>query len=194
MKRGPQGQVVRRTTLPEPFMAFVPKPLPPQPPLQWDTGLYDLLEQANRALGRLDGVATLLPDPSLFLYLYVRKEAVLSSQIEGTQSSFSDLLLCESQAVPGIPIPDVQEVSHYVAALNHGLARLREGFPLSLRLIREIHAVLLTEGRGSSQTPGEFHRSQNWVGGTRPSTALFVPPPPEEIMPCMSDLENVSSM
>jgi Fic family protein len=138
----------------------------------------------------LDGVATLLPDPSLFLYLYVRKEAVLSSQIEGTQSSFSDLLLYESEEAPSVPLRDVQEVSRYVAALTHGLTRLREGFPLSLRLFREIHEVLLSEGRGSQQTPGEFRRSQNWIGGSRPGNALFVPPPPEEVMPCMSVLEK----
>jgi Fic family protein len=142
------------------------------PELHLDATFYDLLEHANRALGRLDGVATLLPDPSLFLYLYVRKEAVLSSQIEGTQSSFSDLLLFESDAVPGVPIDDVQEVSRYVSALNHGLSRLRQGFPLSARLIREIHGVLLAGGRGSDKTPGEFRTSQNWIGGTRPGNAL----------------------
>jgi Fic family protein len=158
--------------------------------LQLDGNLYDLIELANRALGRLDGLTTLLPEPSLFLYLYVRKEALLSSQIEGTQSSFSDLLLYEIEEVPGVPLDDVQEVSRYVAALNHGLARLRNGFPLSLRLIREIHKVLLSEGRGSQQTPGEFRHSQNWVGGTRPGNALFVPPPPTEVMPCLGDLEN----
>src|SRR5258708_5505496 len=130
MMRGPQGRHVRRGAAPETYQAFVPNDLPPTPELRLDVRFYDLLEHANRALGRLDGVATLLPDPSLFLYLYVRKEAVLSSQIEGTQSSFSDLLLFESDVVPGVPIDDVQEVSHYVSALNHGLSRLRGGFPL----------------------------------------------------------------
>jgi len=158
--------------------------------LQLNGNLYDLIERANRALGRLDGITTLLPEPSLFLYFYVRKEAVLSSQIEGTQSSFSDLLLYEIEEVPGVPLDDVQEVSRYVAALNHGLMRMREGFPLSLRLIREIHQVLLSEGRGSEQTPGEFRRSQNWIGGTRPGNALFVPPPPTEVLPCLGDLEK----
>lgn len=190
MERGPQGYYIPNTTTQETFMAFVPKPLPPIPALRWDTNLYDLLERANRALGRLDGLTTLLPEPSLFLYLYVRKEALLSSQIEGTQSSFSDLLLYEIEEVPGVPLDDVQEVSRYVAALNHGLARLREGFPLSLRLIREIHQVLMSEGRGSEQTPGEFRRTQNWVGGTRPGNALFVPPPPTELMSCLGELEK----
>jgi len=187
MNRGVQGKLVRQTTASEPFEAFVPFALPPDPPLDVD---LDLLEQANRAVGRLDALTLLLPDPSLFLYFYVRKEAVVSSQIEGTQSSLSDLLLHEYHEVPGVPIDDVEEVSQYVAALNHGLDRLRGGFPLSLRLIREIHGILLSKGRGSNQTPGEFRRSQNWVGGTRPGNARFVPPPPEELMACMGDLEK----
>jgi len=168
--------------------AFVPPPLPPQPPVRLDT-VQVLLEQANQALGRLDGLASVLPDLSLFLYAYVRKEAVLSSQIEGTQSSLSDLVLFESAEAPGVPLEDVQEVSNYVAALGHGLDRLRGGFPLSLRLIREIHQVLLSKGRGSSKEPGEFRRSQNWIGGTRPGNAAFVPPPPDLVMECMGQLE-----
>jgi Fic family protein len=153
-------------------------------------GLQVLLEQANQALGRLDGLASLLPDLSLILYAYVRKEAVLSSQIEGTQSSLSDLLLFENSEAPGVPIQDVQEVSNYVAALNHGMARLRGGFPLSLRLIREIHKILLSHGRGSNKEPGEFRRSQNWIGGTRPGNAVFVPAPPDLVTECMGQLEN----
>jgi Fic family protein len=164
--------------------------LPPTPPLELDTELHDLLERANRALGRLDGLATLLPDRSLFLYFYIRKEAVLSSQIEGTQSSISELLLFEDEELPGIPLDDVREVSRYVAAMNHGLERLREGFPLSLRLIRELHAALLSGGRGSELTPGEFRRSQNWIGGTRPGNALFVPPPEDQVLACMGALEK----
>jgi Fic family protein len=132
----------------------------------------------------------MLPDLRLFLYAYVRKEAVLSSQIEGTQSSLSDLLLFENNEAPGVPIQDVQEVSNYVAALNHGLTRMRGGFPLSLRLIREIHGVLLSKGRGSAKEPGEFRRSQNWIGGTRPGNALFVPPPPDLVTECMGELEK----
>ena len=169
--------------------AFVPPPLPPDPPLCLG-GLELLIEQANQSLGRLDGLASVLPDLDLFLYAYVRKEAVLSSQIEGTQSSLSDLLLFENDAAPGAPVRDVQEVSNYVAALNHGLSRLRGGFPLSLRLIREIHAVLLAHGRGRSKEPGEFRRSQNWIGGTRPGNAAFVPPPPERVMECLGKLEK----
>jgi len=170
--------------------AFVPYPLPPKPPLEIDGDLQDLIDRALLALGRLDTIATLLPDPSLFLYMYVRKEAVLSSQIEGTQSSFSDLLLFESEEAPGVPLDDVQEVSNYVAAMTHGLERLRGGFPLSLRLFREIHRVLLSTGRGSEREPGDFRRSQNWVGGTRPGNAAFVPPPASSIADCMGDLEK----
>jgi Fic family protein len=155
-----------------------------------DGGLQPLLEAAVLALGRLDGVSTLLPDKALFLYTYVRKEAVLSSQIEGTQSSLSDLLLFELDEAPGVPLDDVVEVSNYVAALDYGLARLREGFPLSNRLIREIHGVLLSRGRGSGKDPGEFRRSQNWIGGTRPGNAVFVPPPHTVVPDCMSALER----
>ncbi len=187
MNRGLQGRYIRQTTASEPFEAYIPFPLPPEPRVDVD---LDLLEKANRAVGRLDALTLLLPDSSLFLYSYVRKEAVLSSQIEGTQSSLSDLLLHEYGGRPGVPIRDVQEVSQYVAALHHGLERLREGFPLSLRLLREMHGILLSKGRGSAQTPGEFRRSQNWIGGTRPGNARFVPPPPENVMDCMGDLEK----
>ena len=185
------GTYVPASTAGESFQAFVPHPLPPDPPIRLANRDYDLIEKANRALGRLDGVATLLPDVSLFLYFYVRKEAVLSSQIEGTQSSFSDLLLHEENLAPGVPLHDVQEVSNYVAAMNHGLKRLREdNFPLSLRLIREVHKVLLSKGRGSDKTPGAFRRSQNWLGGTRPGNARFVPPPPSHVVDCMDNLEK----
>ncbi len=148
------------------------------------------MEQANQALGLLDGLASILPDLSLLIYMYVRKEAVLSSQIEGTQSSLSDLLLYESAEAPGVPLDDVREVSNYVAAMDHGLRRLREGFPLSLRLLREIHEILLAKGRGSAKQPGEFRTSQNWIGGTRPGNAIFVPPPPEKVMECLGALES----
>jgi Fic family protein len=168
--------------------AFIPPPLPPSPPVQLNS-LQQLLEQANQALGRLDGLASILPDLSLFIYTYVRKEAVLSSQIEGTQSSLSDLLMYENNEAPAVPIVDVEEVSNYVAAMNHGLARLRGGFPLSLRLIREIHSVLLAGGRGSEKQPGEFRTSQNWIGGTRPGNAAFVPPPPELVSECLHHFE-----
>jgi Fic family protein len=177
------------STVGEKAQAFVPAPLPPRPPIDWTPELRSKFDQALLALGRLDSVSTLLPDTSLFLYMYVRKEAVLSSMIEGTQSSLSDLLLFELDQEPGVPLDDVREVSNYVAALDHGLHLLEEGLPLSLRLFREIHGVLLTKSRGSNQTPGEFRRSQNWIGGTRPGNAAFVPPPAEEVLECMSKLE-----
>src|SRR6201997_1810783 len=183
------GTYVSTTTANETVRAFVPPPLPPNPPVDL-SGLYQQLDRANQALGRLDGLTTLLPDTRLFLYLYVRKEALLSSQIEGTKSSFSALLLFENEAVPGVPIDDVEEVSNYVAAMQHGLRRIKGGFPLSLRLIREIHAILLRGGRGANKTPGEFRRSQNWVGGSRPGNAAFVPPPPERMMECLDSLER----
>ncbi|MDD2318238.1 MAG: Fic family protein [Desulfobacterales bacterium] len=189
MKRELQGRYVTISTVGEKAQAFVPAPLPPRPPIDWTPELRSKFDQALLALGRLDSVSALLPDTSLFLYMYVRKEAVLSSMIEGTRSSLSDLLLFELDQAPGVPLDDVREVSNHVAALDHGLRRLEEGLPLSLRLFREIHGVLLTRGRGSSQTPGEFRRSQNWIGGTRPGNAAFVPPPPEAVPECMSRLE-----
>ena len=177
------------TTTGEQVRAFVPAPLPPDPPLQLDGPLQRTLEGANIALGRLDGISGLLPNPALFLYSYVRKEAVLSSQIEGTQSSLSNLLLFELEEAPGAPLDDVREVSNYVAAFDHGLGRLRGGFPLSNRLIREIHGVLLARGRGSDKDPGEFRRSQVWIGGTRPGNANFVPPPADAVQDCMTAWE-----
>src|SRR4030088_1819 len=183
------GTYVTTTVTGEPVQAFIPPKLPPHPPVEL-AGLYQHLDRANRALGRLDGLTTLLPDTKFFLYMYIRKEALLSSQIEGTQSSLSDLLLYEAEEAPGVPIDDTREVSNYVAAMNHGLRRLREGFPLSLRLIREIHEILLAKGRGSEKRPGEFRETQNWIGGTRPGNAAFVPPPPEKLMDCMAALEK----
>jgi Fic family protein len=166
----------------------VPKPLPPNPPLDLG-GLFGLLDQANAALGRLDGVSAILPDASLFLFMYVRKEAVLSSQIEGTQSSLSDLLLFELEETPGALMDDVAEVSSYVAALTYGLERLK-ALPLSLRLLREVHAQLMTNVRGADKLPGEFRRSQNWIGGSRPGNALFVPPPVEHLDGCLDQFER----
>jgi len=189
MKRKLQGHYITVSTVGENVQAFVPSPLPPEPVIKWSAELRNKFDQALLAVGRLDSVSTLLPETSLFLYMYVRKEAVLSSMIEGTQSSLADLLLFELDQEPGVPINDVQEVSNYVAALNHGLSRLHEGFPLSLRLIKEIHGVLLNKGRGSSQAPGEFRNSQNWIGGTRPGNAAFVPPPAEQVLECMGKLE-----
>ena len=173
------GEVVR---------AFVPPPLPPEPSIDV-LALLERLSLAERALGRLDGITMLLPRQELFLYMYVRKEAVLSSQIEGTQSTLSDLLRFETEAQRGQPIDDIREVSNYVDAMIYGLERL-EDLPLSLRLIREMHARLLQSGRGGTKSPGEFRRSQNWIGGTRPGNALFVPPPPTEMAGCLDALER----
>lgn len=185
-----RSHYVSSTLSGERVRAFVPPPLPPGPQELDLSSLQAILAEANQAVGRLDGMTSALPDLKLFLYSYVRKEAVLSSQIEGTQSSLSDLLLYENAETPGVPLDDVQEVSNYVAALNHGLKRMRDGFPLSLRLIREIHEVLLSKGRGSHAQPGQFRRSQNWIGGSRPGNAAYVPPPPEYVMECMGQLET----
>jgi Fic family protein len=175
---------------PEPYSCFIPSPLPPKPPLELSERLQVALDRATKALARLDGMAAVLPNPGLMLYTYVRKEAVLSSQIEGTQSSLSDLLLYESKQAPGVPLSDVKEVSNYVRAMEHGLKRLKEGFPFCLRLIKEIHGVLLKGTRGGQMQAGEFRRSQNWVGGTRPGNAGFVPPPPHEVLSAMGALEK----
>jgi Fic family protein len=175
----------------ENFRAYIPPPLPPNPTVRMD-GMLQLLERATQSLGRLDGITSVLPNTSLFIYMYVRKEALLSSQIEGTQSSFSDLLLYETTkpTVPyGMP-EDVAEVSCYVSAMNHGLKRVRGGFPVSLRLFREIHRELLSRGRGQHQMAGEFRTSQNWVGGTRPGNAMFVPPPADCLMEHLGNLEK----
>lgn len=181
------GTTIKCSVAGETYRAYIPNPLPPTPPIQIGK-LSRLLEKANVAIGRLDGLSVTLPDPSLFLYMYIRKEAVLSSQIEGTQSSLSDLLQFENQGEAGTQ--DVIEVSNYVAAMMHGLQRLKNGFPLSLRLIREMHEILLKDGRGSIKQPGEFRRSQNWIGGTRPGNAQFVPPPQEQLNGLLGNLEK----
>ncbi|BHH85770.1 Fic family protein [Desulforhopalus sp. 52FAK] len=183
------GHYITISTVGEKAEAFIPAELPPIPPIKWSSELREKFDQALLALGRLDSVSVLLPETSLFLYMYVRKEAVLSSMIEGTQASLSDLLLFEFEHQPGVPLDDVQEVSNYVAALNHGFNRLNSDFPLSLRLLKEIHSVLLSKGRGKECDPGEFRRSQNWIGGSRPGTAAFVPPPPDHVQDCMGKLE-----
>ncbi|MCE2469229.1 MAG: Fic family protein [Dehalococcoidia bacterium] len=183
------GRYEERIVAGERVRAFVPAPLPPDPPIALDGGLQQLLVDAAMALGRIDGASQTLPDAELLTYAYVRKEAVLSSQIEGTQSSLSDLMRFEAGAAPGVPLDDVREVVNYVAAMEHGLERLRGDFPLSNRLIREIHAILMRSGRGSDKTPGEFRRSQNWIGGARPGNAAYVPPPHTEVADCMGALE-----
>ena len=190
MNRGETGRYETSSTSGEAVRAFVPRPLPPLPALDLSGARQLTLEKAQLACGRLDGVSELLPNRNLFLYAYVRREAVLSSQIEGTQSSLSDLLLFELDQAPGVPFDDVVEVSNYVAALDHGVARLRDELPLSSRLLREIHGILLSRGRGADKLPGEFRRSQNWIGGTRPGNAHFVPPPPGEVPDCMTALET----
>ncbi len=190
MQRGLTGHYVPVSSAGEEARAFVPNPLPPEPKLELDGDLGCLLDAASTAIGRLDGISMVLPDPHLFLYTYIRKEAVLSSQIEGTQSSLSDLLRHEIHGAPSVPIEDVTEVSCYVSAMQHGLERLNAGEPISLRLIRDIHATLLAHGRGSTKQPGEFRRSQNWIGGSRPGNARFVPTPAHQVMECMGLLEK----
>ena len=190
MKRPLQGHYVKVATAGEAFRAFVPALLPPQPPVDWTPELRGRFDAALLALGRLDAITDLLPNAGLVLYSFVRKEAVLSSMIEGTQSSLADLMLFELDEQPGVPVEDAREVSRYVAALEHGLVRLRGGFPLSLRLIREVHEVLLGQGRGARLTPGAFRRSQVWIGGTRPGNAQFVPPPPNELDECLKHFER----
>lgn len=190
MERGTTGTYEVTAVGGETVRAFIPDPLPPRPALELAGPTQPLLERALLSLGRLDSISAMLPDSDLFLYSYVRKEAVLSSQIEGTQSSLSDLLLFEMEQAPGAPLDDVVEVSGYVRALEYGLTRLRGGLPLSSRLIREVHAELLARGRGSDKDPGEFRRSQNWIGGTRPGNAVFVPPPHTAVADCVSDLER----
>jgi len=186
------GRYVSTVAFDETVRAYVPPPLPPSPPLNISPRLLGRLSEADRAVGRLDGVAMLLPDKALFLYMYVRKEAVLSSQIEGTQSTLDDLLQYENAALAGKPLDDVTEVSNYVDAMMYGLGVIRDpnGLPLCLRLLRDMHARLLKRGRGEAKNPGEFRRSQNWLGGTRPGNAQYVPPPVNEMDACLGDLER----
>ena len=173
----------------ERYTAYIPKAMPPAPAIKIDE-VTELLERANLAVGELNGVVDAVPEPAIINYMYVRKEAVLSSQIEGTQSTLDDLLRFESDDSPGVPLDDAAEVSTYVAALNHGLERIRGGFPLSFRLIREVHKILLTNKRGHDKMPGEYRRTQNWIGGTRPGNAFFIPPPPDKVISCLDDLEK----
>lgn len=182
------GKYITQKVTGESYKAYVPPKLPPKPPVNL-TQLYPYLEKATLALAELNNIHKTIPNTSLFIYMYVRKEALLSSQIEGTQSSFSDLMLFEHHQKPEVSLEDVEEVSNYVKAINFGLQRLKEGFPLCLRLLREMHGVLLSGSRGSSKLPGEFRRSQNWIGGTRPGNALFVPPPVDHLSQVLHDFE-----
>jgi Fic family protein len=183
------GTFQSKSAFGETVKCYLPRPLPPNPPIDL-ARLANRIARADQALGRLDGITSILPSTRLFVFMYVRKEALLSSQIEGTQSSLSDLLLLENNETPFVPLDDVQEVSNYVVAMSHGLKRMSDGFPLSLRLIKEMHEKLLAHGRGSAKQPGEFRTSQNWIGGTHPGNALFVPPPPEEVVNCLGELEK----
>ncbi|MDR2143619.1 MAG: Fic family protein, partial [Treponema sp.] len=190
MKRKKQGQLLKASIVAgEVYYTYVPAPLPPAPAVDMAI-IANWLARANLAVGELNGTIEAAPNADIINYMYVRKEAVLSSQIEGTQSTLDDLLRYESNGQAGVPVGDVEEVSSYVAALNHGLKRVEEGFPLSLRLIRDIHKKLLANSRGRNKMPGEFRTSQNWIGGTRPGNAHFVPPPPDKLSSLLSDLEK----
>lgn len=182
------GVYLTQSVIGDKYKAFIPPDLPPNPPINLQK-MYPSLEKAMQSIAELNTISQTIPNTSLFIYMYVRKEALLSSQIEGTQSSFADLMLFEHKQQPTVSLEDVEEVSNYVQAIHYGLKRLREGFPLSLRLLREIHGVLLKGSRGSHKYPGEFRRTQNWIGGTRPGNALFVPPPPEELSRLLSNFE-----
>ena len=190
MRRPTPGHYVTVTTATEPFQAYVPASLPPTPPIDWSPALRSRFDGALVALGRVDAISTQLPNSALLLYSFVRKEAVLSSQIEGTQSSLADLMLYEISEQPGVPLDDVQEVSRCVAALEEGLVKLRGGLPLCLRLLCDMHRVLLEHPRGRGKAPGEVRRSQVWIGGTRPGNAAFVPPPAEALADCLGELER----
>jgi Fic family protein len=190
MERGITGQYTASIAGGVNCQAFIPDPLPPQPPLQLDNRLQSRINLAMLALGRLDAISVLLPDARLFLYSYVRKEAVMSSRIEGTQSSLSDLMLYEMDGVPGVPMHDVQEVSCYVSALELGVRRIREGQPIAFRLLTELHHALMTSGRGINKGPGEFRKNQVWIGGHRADEAIFVPAPPNELANCWAELER----
>ena len=170
--------------------AFVPLSLPPVPALDLNGKLQSRLDEALIALGRLDAISTLLSDARLVLYSYVRKEAVMSSPIEGTQSSLSDLMLHEIERLPGVPLDDGQELSCYVKAMSLGLERIRQGQPISFRLLTEVHQVLMTSGRGVQHGPGEFRRDQVWSGGHRADEATLVPPPANQLADCWVALEN----
>lgn len=189
MKRKNAGKHVTTSTAGERVKAYIPAPLPPHPLPETSGACGKLLNRAMQTLGALDALGEHLPDAAPFIYANIRKEAVFSSMIEGTQSSLSDLLLYEQGGYAKVDTDDVAEVSHYVSAMQMGMQRMAEGYPISLRLIRELHAELLRRGRGSAKMPGEFRRSQNWIGGTRPGNAAYVPPPPQELMACLGELE-----
>jgi len=181
----------KSVTQPAGYKAFIPNPLPPDPPLVYDEELQALLSQADRAVARLDGITTVLPNPDLFIGMYVKKEALLSSQIEGTQASLEGVLEFEADLTPQGDMEGVLEVVNYIKAMNYGIQRLKE-FPMSLRLIREVHRLLIEGTRGTHRSPGEFRRSQNWIGppGATLNDAAFIPPPPSLITQSTGDLEK----
>jgi Fic family protein len=189
MKRDQLGQYRTLSKYGENVKAYIPAPLPPVPPIDWGVKLRIKFDQAHAALGSLNIVSKLLPDARRFYFMFVRKEAVLSSRIEGMQASLEDLLLYEMGEKPNVPLDDVIQVNNYVEALYHGVSMLDNGLPFSLRLIKETHKVLMEKGPGSACLPGEFRRLQNWVGGRKPSEAIFIPPPPESLMDCLGKLE-----
>lgn len=189
MKRKNAGRYVTVSTIGETVKAYIPAPLPPVPLPELSGRRALLYAEAMRAVGALDAIGNQVPDIAPFIYTSVRREAVLSSMIEGTQSSLSDLLLYEQGSYLGTDTDDVALVSHYVAAMQLGMSRMAEGYPISLRLMRELHAELLRHGSGSAKMPGEFRQSQNWIGGTRPGNAVYVPPPPQELTDCLGALE-----
>ena len=190
MKNRQTGKYLIQKSTNENFKAFVPFKLPPNnPPLDLEN-LYPLIDKAMVLSGELNNIVHTIPNNSLFIYMYVRKEALISSQIEGTQSSLHDLILFENNEKPNISIEDVEEVSNYVKSINYGINKLDEGFPICLRLLKEIHKILLKGIRGQYKHPGEFRTSQNWIGGTRPGNAIFVPPPPDQLISVLGELEK----
>lgn len=189
MYRSRNGVYERSQTEGVDFSAFIPNPLPPIPPLDMDQ-FHQGLEAAHLALGYLDAMIVRLPSIEPVLFSYVRREAIASSQIEGTQSTFEDLLTFELGGAPSTSLDDAAEVSNYVSALQHGISRLRDGFPISSRLIREVHEILMQGEAHRHLMPGEYRRSQNWIGGSSPATAMYVPPPPDDVLDCMSQLEQ----
>ena len=190
MRRLSTGTYESTVTGGETVRAFIPRPLPPTPRIRARESLGSLLEEAAAAVGRLDAITELLADATVFVHGHIRKEAVLTSQIESIPCSLADLMLHEAGGAPNADAADVLDVSNAVAALNHGVRRMRGGFPISNRLMREMHARLMASDRGKAKAPGEFRRSQNWVGGSRPGNAVFVPPPPRHVQACMADLER----
>jgi Fic family protein len=190
MIRGLTGKWVPQSIEGRDYESFIPYDLPPSPDIEWSSELFEKFTKAIECISRLDGAARLLPDLHLFLYNYIRKEAVLSSQIEGTQSSLSDLLMLESEVAPGVPKEDTAEVLRYVRALNEGVKRIQAGEEISISMLLDLHHILLSTGRGSDKDPGFIRDRQNWIGGLTPDRSRFVPPPPSELNNLLKQLEG----